>query len=41
MKRIVASFSTFMPTNYSEAYPALPDGGVLLRSRQLFILAQP
>ena len=25
----------------SEAYPALPDGGVLLRSRQLFVLAQP
>jgi trans-aconitate 2-methyltransferase len=24
-----------------EAYPALPDGGVLLRSRRLFILAQP
>ena len=24
-----------------EAYPTLPDGGVLLRSRQLFILAQP
>jgi trans-aconitate 2-methyltransferase len=25
----------------SEAYPALPGGGVLLRSRRLFILAQP
>ena len=25
----------------SEAYPALPSGGVLLRSRRLFILAQP
>jgi trans-aconitate 2-methyltransferase len=24
-----------------EAYPSLPDGGVLLRSRRLFILAQP
>ena len=24
-----------------EAYPTLPDGGVLLRSRRLFILAQP
>ena len=24
-----------------QAYPALPDGGVLLRSRRLFILAQP
>jgi trans-aconitate 2-methyltransferase len=25
----------------NEAYPALPNGGVLLRSRQLFVLAQP
>lgn len=25
----------------NEAYPALPTGGVLLRSRQLFVLAQP
>jgi trans-aconitate 2-methyltransferase len=25
----------------NEAYPAQPDGGVLLRSRQLFVLAQP
>jgi trans-aconitate 2-methyltransferase len=24
-----------------EAYPSLPNGGVLLRSRQLFVLAQP
>jgi trans-aconitate 2-methyltransferase len=24
-----------------QAYPALPDGGVLLRSRRLFVLAQP
>jgi trans-aconitate 2-methyltransferase len=24
-----------------QAYPTLPDGGVLLRSRRLFILAQP
>ncbi len=24
-----------------EAYPTLPDGGVLLRSRRLFVLAQP
>jgi trans-aconitate methyltransferase len=24
-----------------EAYPALPNGGVLLRSRRLFVLAQP
>ena len=24
-----------------EAYPALPDGGVLLRSRRFFVLAQP
>ena len=24
-----------------EAYPALPDGEVLLRSRRLFVLAQP
>jgi trans-aconitate 2-methyltransferase len=25
----------------NEAYPALPNGGVLIRSRQLFVLAQP
>ena len=25
----------------NEAYPALPDGEVLIRSRQLFVLAQP
>jgi trans-aconitate 2-methyltransferase len=24
-----------------QAYPALPDGRVLLRSRRLFVLAQP
>ena len=24
-----------------EAYPVLPNGGVLLRSRRLFVLAQP